>query len=224
MMINEHRAATILQLLHDSLALPNLVKPKNDPFETLVVTIISQNTADVNTERAFEALSKQFEITPKALSEAPIGEVEACLHVAGLYQAKSKAINAVSKIILEKFGGSLASVLSLPLDDARKTLMELPGVGPKTADVVLLFSVNQPTIPVDTHVNRVSKRLGFAPADGDYEAVRLSLQKIFKPKDYLSVHLLLIAHGRKTCKARRPLCRQCPVYDYCPSNFLGEKA
>lgn len=96
--------------------------------------------------------------------------------------------------------------------------MEMPGVGPKTADVVLLFSANKPTIPVDTHVNRVSKRLGLAPANGDYEEVRLSLQSFFNSKDYLSVHLLLISLGRKYCKARRPLCQKCPVNTYCPSN------
>ena len=203
--------------------MPRLVKPKVDPFETLIGTIISQNTADINTERAFEALSKQFEITPQALANAETAQIEACLHVAGLYQAKAKAIQAASKIIIEKFGGSLAPVLSLPLDEARRTLMELPGVGPKTADVVLLFSANQPTIPVDTHVNRVSKRLGLAPANGDYDAVRLRLQSLFEPKDYLAVHLLLIAHGRKTCKAQRPRCHGCPVYDYCPSNSLGDK-
>ncbi len=216
-------AATILQILQDTVAVPKLVKPKNDPFETLIVTIISQNTADANTERAFEALSKHFEITPQALANAEASEIEACLHVAGLYKGKAKTIQTASKIILEKFNGSLAPVLSLPLDEARKTLMELPGVGPKTADVVLLFSADQPTIPVDTHVNRVSKRLGLAPANGDYEAVRTSLQGLFKPKDYLAVHLLLIAHGRKFCKARHPRCHQCPVHDYCPSNWLRDK-
>jgi endonuclease-3 len=217
------RAETILKILQNALALPRLVKPKVDPFETLVVTIISQNTADVNTERAFEALSKHFEINPKTFATASTAKIEDCLHVAGLYQAKAKAIQATSKIILEKFNGSLASVLSLPLDEARKALMELPGVGPKTADVVLLFSANQPTIPVDTHVNRVSKRLGLAPVNGGYEAVRLSLQAVFKPKDYLSVHLLLISHGRKYCKAGRPCCHICPIFDYCPSNCLGNK-
>ncbi len=100
--------------------------------------------------------------------------------------------------------------------------MQIPGVGPKTADVVLLFSANKPTIPVDTHVNRVSKRLGLVPVDGGYEDVRKSLQALYAPADYLSVHLLFIAHGRKTCKAPRPLCRQCPVNQYCPSNGLGD--
>ncbi len=216
-------AATILQILQDTAAVPKLVKPKNDPFETLVITIISQNTADRNTERAFANLSKQFEVTPQALSKAETSKIEACLHVGGLYKSKAKTIQTVSKIILEKFQGSLKPILSLPLEEARKTLMELPGVGPKTADVVLLFAANQPTIPVDTHVNRVSKRLGLAPANGDYEEVRLSLQSLFDPKDYLTVHLLLIAHGRKYCKARQPLCPQCPVNSYCQSSFLGDK-
>ena len=119
--------------------MPKLVKPKNDPFETLVITIISQNTADRNTARAFENLSKQFEVTPQALSKAETSKIEACLHVGGLYKSKAKTIQTVSKIILEKFQGSLKPILSLPLEEARKTLMELPGVGPKTADVVLLF-------------------------------------------------------------------------------------
>ena len=101
--------------------------------------------------------------------------------------------------------------------------MEMPGIGPKTADVVLLFSANQPTIPVDTHVNRVAKRLGLAPANGEYEAVRLSLQRLFNQKDYLNVHLLLIAHGRKYCKAIHPLCMECPLNNYCPSKCLGNK-
>jgi endonuclease-3 len=222
-MMADTDAATILQILQNTLALPKLVKPKCDPFETLVVTIISQNTADRNTERAFENLSKQFEVTPQALSKAETSKIEACLHVGGLYRSKAKTIQAVSKIVLEKFHGSLEPILSLSLEEARKTLMELPGVGPKTVDVVLLFASNQPTIPVDTHVNRVSKRLGLAPATAGYEEVRLSLQSLFDPKDYLAVHLLLIAHGRKFCKARQRLCPRCPVNIYCPSRGLGDK-
>ena len=216
-------ALKILQTLRKSLALPKLVKPKNDPFETLIITIISQNTTDINTERAFENLSNQFEITPTALSKAETNEIEACLHIGGLYKSKAKTIKNISKIILKKFDSSLETILSLPLDDARKTLVELPGIGPKTADVVLLFSADRPTIPVDTHVNRVSKRLGWVPANGDYDVVRIGLQSLFDQKDYLKVHLLLIAHGRKYCKARHPKCLECPVNIYCPSKSSGEK-
>ena len=217
------RAARILQILKGTTDVPNLVKPKNDTFETLVVTIISQNTSDTNSERAFENLSKMFEITPRALSQAQTSKIEECLHIGGLYKSKARTIQAVSKIVLEKFGGSLKPILSLPLAEARKTLMEMPGVGPKTADVVLLFSANQPTVPVDTHVNRVTKRLGLAPASGDYETVRLSLQSLFEPKDYLTIHLLLIAHGRKYCKALKPHCYDCPLNNYCPSRSLGKE-
>ena len=222
-MLVQINALKILQILQKSLALPKLVKPKNEPFETLIITIISQNTNDINTERAFENLSNQFEITPLSLSEAETSKIEACLHIGGLYKNKTKTIKNISKIILEKFGGSLEPILSLPLDDARKTLIELPGIGPKTADVVLLFSANQPTIPVDTHVNRVSKRLGWVSANGDYDVVRLRLQSLFDQKDYLKVHLLLIAHGRKYCKARHPKCHECPVNIYCPSKSSGDK-
>ena len=219
----DQQAENILRVLNENLAMPNWTVMRHEPFETLIATIISQNTADTNTERAFENLSKQFEVTPKALSKAETSKLEACLHVGGLYKSKAKTIQTVSRIILEKFHGSLKPILLLPLEEAREALMELPGVGPKTADVVLLFAANQQTIPVDTHVYRVSKRLGWAPANGGYEEVRLSLQSLFDQKDYLAVHLLLIAHGRKYCKARQPLCSKCPVNAYCPSRGLGDK-
>ena len=211
------QATTILQILQSSVAVPSLVKVKSDPFETLIVTIISQNTADRNTAVAFEHLSKCFEIKPEALAKADPAQIEECIKVAGLYKGKTKAIQTASKIVLEKFSGTMKPILALPLEEARKTLTEIPGVGPKTADVVLLFSAQMPTIPVDTHVNRVSKRLGIAPEKGDYEAIRESLQAMFPQKDYLSVHLLLISHGRQYCKAQKPLCQTCPISIYCPS-------
>lgn len=221
--MTENRAAKVLQILRQKLALPQMLKSKSDPFETLVVTIISQNTADRNTDRAFETLSKRFEISPEALAKAETSQIEEAIKTAGLYQNKAKAIKCAAKTINEKYHGTLQSILSLPLEDARVALMQFPGVGPKTADVVLLFSAQQPTIPVDTHVNRVAKRLGFAPEKGGYEAVRGNLQALFDPADYLAVHSLLISHGRKTCKAQHPLCKECPVNAYCPSNGKWDK-
>lgn len=218
------RAETILQVLNSSLAMPRWTVQQHQPFETLIATVISQNTSDINTERAFESLSKQFEITPEALANAETAKLEKCLQVAGLYKNKAKTIKTVSRLVVERFGGSLAPVLALPMEQARKMLLELPGVGPKTADVVLLFCAGQPTVPVDTHVYCVSKRLGLAPADSDHEAVRLSLQAAFEPKDYLAVHLLLIELGRKCCRARTPQCKGCPVNSLCPSRGLGDKA
>lgn len=213
----EKRAEKILETLRKNFTLPKWISSRHDPFETLIITIISQNTSDRNTAKAFENLSKKFPITPKTLANAETTEIRECLRVAGLYRNKARVIKEISKIVLEKFGGRLTSILSMPFENARETLMQFPGVGPKTADVLLLFSANQPTIPVDTHVNRVSKRLGLAPANGDYEAVRKSLQLLYKPKDYLEIHILLILLGRKYCKARNPLCKPCPVNPLCPS-------
>ena len=146
--------------------------------------MLSQATADRNSDRAFRNLQKRFTITPDTLSKANVRELEDIIRVGGLYRNKARVIKAV---------------------------------GPKTADIVLLFCANKPTIPVDTHVNRVSKRLGLAPAKADYESIRKSLESLYSPEDSLSVHLMLISHGRKFCKARNPLCKVCPVNARCPS-------
>jgi endonuclease-3 len=218
--VKDKRAATILQILRKTFATRTRTEAKRDPFETLIVTILSQNTTNRNTERAFERLSKRFEIKPEVLAKAETSDIEDALKTAGLYRNKSITIKHVSTIISEKFNGCVQLILSLPLEEARKTFIQMPGIGPKTADVVMLYSAKQTTIPADTHVIRVSKRLGFAPTNGDYEAVRTNLQSLFEQRDYFSVHVLLIAHGRRYCKARHPTCEQCPLNVHCPSRGL----
>ena len=215
--MTENRAEKVLQILRKTFTMPKWRTSDRDPFETLIVTIISQNTAGRNTAKAFENLSKQFETTPEALANVETSQIEECLKVAGLYRNKAKAIKQISKIVLEEFRGNLKPILSLSFEEARKTLLQLPGVGPKTADVVLLFCSGKPTIPVDTHVNRVAKRLGLAPSNGDYEMVRSSLQLLYDPKDYFAVHVLLISLGRNYCRATNPICKQCPIKALCPS-------
>jgi len=216
------RAEKILRTLQKTFTSPKWTTCNRKPFNTLIVTVISQNTTNKNTAKAFENLSKQFQITPEALANAEKTKIEECLKVAGLYRNKAKTIKRVSKIIIENFQGDLTQVLSMPFEEARKALLQLPGVGPKTADVVLLFCAEKPTIPVDTHVNRVSKRLGLAPKNGDYEAIRKSLQKLYDPEDYLSIHISLILLGRTHCKARNPLCKQCPLNVLCPSRHAWD--
>ncbi len=213
---DKQRAITILQILKRT-QLQNWQLKKRAPFETLVATILSQNTSDANSSKAFETLSRAFEITPICMARAELSKIEEAIKRAGLYKTKSVAIQKTAFQILEKYGGSMQPIFNLSLEEARSLLMELPGVGPKTADVVLLFAAGKPTIPVDTHVNRVAKRLGFAPENGNYETVRSCLQKLYDPKYYVSVHLLLISHGRKICKAQCPKCGQCPVCTLCPS-------
>jgi endonuclease-3 len=220
----ETRPERILRTLRETLTVPQWTTSSKDPFRTLIVTIISQNTAGRNTAKAFENLSKRFKIAPEVLAKAQTDEIERCLKVAGLHRQKAKTIKQVSRIILDRFHGGLGAILSLPLEDARRTLLELPGVGPKTADVVLLFCAQKPTVPVDTHVFRVSKRLGLAPADGDYEGVRASLQGYYSQEDYLEVHVLLIAHGRRYCRARAPSCTECPLGNVCPSKHAWDSS
>lgn len=220
--MTERRATQILHVLRSNFSIPRWADAPKDPFQVLIMTVLSQATADRNSERAFRNLSKRFPIYPKNLAGARVEEIEAAIRVAGLYRNKSKVIKELSRLILEKFGGSLNFIHSLPLEEARKTLICLPGVGPKTADVVLIFCAGKPTLPVDTHVNRVSRRLRLVPPDADYEGVRGALQSLYLPKDYLPVHLLLISLGRRYCKARNPLCKSCPVNMLCPSREVED--
>jgi len=213
-------AETILRILRLTFTVPRWKNLTADPFKTLIVTMISQNTNDRNTGKAFENLSNRFRIAPETLAKAETKQIEECLKPAGLYRNKARAVRQVSKIVLEKYHGNMRQVLSIPFEEARKELLQLPGVGPKTADVVLLFCAGKPTVPVDTHVNRVSKRLGLSSKEADYEGVRKALQSLYNPKDYLAVHVLLILHGRRYCRARAPLCNECPLCNLCPSRYL----
>lgn len=215
------RAHKILESLRKESNLPDWSNRTRTPFETLVATVISQNTTGRNTARAFENLSKKLQITPEALSKAAVEEIERIIRVAGLYRNKARVIKNLANIVLDEFDGSLSFIFKDSLEESREKLLNLPGVGPKTADVVLLFNANRPTLPVDTHVNRVSKRLGLVNEDADYEDVRRELQQLFDPQDYYAVHVLFILHGRNHCKARNPLCKQCPINKLCPSRDLA---
>jgi endonuclease III len=220
------RAAEIYRLLKENLELPSFPSIFRDPFQVLVITVISQNTNDLNTERAYRNLEARGLISPEAIHRASLEELEDALRVAGLYRNKARRLKELADRVLEEFGGDLSKLLSMPLEEARRRLLELPGVGFKTADVILLFCGGKPVIPIDTHVNRTAKRLGLARAEAGYEEVRLSLQKLY-PLDarlYLELHLLLISLGRRFCKARRPLCEACPLREACPSAALNRPA
>jgi len=215
--MSKERAEEILQILRKNFTVPNLSGRVKDPFKVLVRTVISQSTAEVNTRRAYEKLSRKLPITPEDLSKADIKVIEEALRVAGLYRNKARTLKRIAHQILESYGGSLDFIYSEPLIEARRRLMELPGVGFKTADIILLFCANRPVLPVDTHVNRVSKRLGLAPAGADREGVRVSLQSLYRPEEFFDVHMLFIALGRRYCKAIKPSCSICPAVELCPS-------
>ena len=192
-------------------------KEKKNPFETLVVTVLSQNSTDKLAVKSFENLDVALGgISPRKLALAPIRKIRDAIKIGGLQEQKASGLKNLSRKLLKEYNGKLDQILDKPFDEARDLLMQLPQVGPKTADVVLVTAAGKSTIPVDTHVDRVSRRLGLAPLKGGYEKVRQSLQSLYKPSEYHRVHLLLIAHGRAYCAAQNPKCSVCPVENYCP--------
>ncbi len=221
-MTDEERAQEILTILRKTFSLPDWKTRPEKPFTTLIRTVLSQATNDRNRDKAFKNLSEKFRLTPTVLSKANVKAIEKAIRIGGLHRNKSRVIKELSRVIVEELNGTLDFIYSTSLDEARELLMALPGIGPKTADVVLLFSANKPVLPVDTHVNRVSKRLELVAPKADYERVRLTLQSLYSPNHYLAVHILLIMLGRKYCTARRPSHASCPVNMLCPSAKLGD--
>lgn len=226
-MTERERAKKILAILKTEFTLPDWASfrsgSKGTVFESLIRTVLSQATNDRNRDRAYKNLSAKFAISPQALANANINDIAKAIHVGGLYRNKSRKIKALSKFVLAHFDGSLDFVFSDPLLGARTKLMSIPGVGPKTADVVLLFSAGKPTFPVDTHVFRVSRRLRLAPLHANHEDVRGSLESLYTPEEYLPAHLGLISLGRNACRARNPLHKSCPICSLCPTAKLEEQ-
>lgn len=189
-------------------------RPPSSPFEILVATILSQNTNDKRSRAAYEQLRSHIGVTPEKLASADLREIELAVRPAGIYRQKARAIRDFSSALLTKYGGEMRKILDKPMEEARGILMSFKGIGSKTADVVLIFGARKPVIPVDTHVRRVSHRLGLAP-ETDYEKVRRSLESQIEPKHYGEFHFLLIQLGKVICKARKPDCEHCPLSDLC---------
>jgi len=186
-----------------------------DPVATLVGTILSQNTNDVNRDRAFERLQGQFP-TWELVRDAPTEALVEAVRPAGLAPTKAPRIQqALRRITAERGKISLDFLADLPLEDAREWLLSLPGVGPKTAAIVLLFALGRPAFPVDTHVHRVTRRLGLIPDRTTREKAHELLEQLVPPELYYVFHINLIAHGRAICHARNPECARCVLQDDC---------
>ena len=190
--------------------------PHGDAVAELVLTVLSQNTADTNSGRAFTQLLRRYP-TWAAIAEAPPDEVVATIQPGGLAAQKAPRIQAILRAVEERSPGwDLEFLRAMPLEDARAWLRALPGVGPKTAACVLLFALGLPAMPVDTHVERVSRRLALIPERLDAARAHDALEAIVDPAAYYRFHMLLIKHGRRTCIARRPACERCPLAPECP--------
>jgi len=185
------------------------------PLDELVSTILSQNTNDLNRDRAFEALRRRFPGWEE-VRDAPRGSVVAAIRPAGLANQKGPRIQTVLRLITAERGDlDLAFLRRLPAEQVRAWLLRFAGVGPKTAAIVMLFSLDMPAFPVDTHIHRVSGRLGLRPAKATAERAHEILGALFPPETYKSAHLNLIRLGREICQARRPACDRCPVTRWC---------
>jgi endonuclease-3 len=196
-----------------------VLAPRFPPVGELVYTVLSQNTADVNTDRTYAALRRQF-ATWREVRDAPVAEVEKTIAPGGLSHVKAPRIGAILRALSEAGGEPDLGLLDgLSDGEALAYLQRLPGVGPKTAACVLLFSLGRPAMPVDTHVHRVAGRLGLLEPRLTADAAHGVLTALAGPAatDIYAAHVDLVRHGRRVCHARRPACEACPLNDLCPS-------
>ena len=194
---------------------PRWASARLDPVSELVLTILAQNTADVNSHRAFLALRESYPTWDQVL-EAPTEELTDVIRPGGLAPTKAPRIQQVLAEIRDSRGGfDLSFLADLPLDAARDWLVALPGIGRKTAAIVLLFCFGMPALPVDTHVFRVAQRLGLLPPKADLAKAHDLLEAALQPDEVYPFHVDLIRHGRDTCRAPRPICALCPLTDAC---------
>jgi endonuclease-3 len=210
----KERAIEIHQRLLDVYGEPSWRNPLQ-PMDELISTILSQNTNDVNRDRAFQSLRYHFP-TWEMVRDAVEDEVIEAIQTAGLANQKGPRIQAILRAITEERGNlDLEFLRQMPPQDVYDWLTKFKGVGPKTAAIVLQFSLNMPAFPVDTHIYRLSNRLGLRPPKASAEASHTILAQLFPPETYYAAHLNIIRHGRQVCHARKPECQNCFLQDLC---------
>jgi endonuclease-3 len=190
-------------------------EPDGDPLGGLVATILSQNTSDINSERAYSSLRSRFP-TWEAVLRAPQDQVADAIRSGGLAQIKAARIQEALATLYQRYGHLDLDWLSgTQVPEARAILTGLHGVGAKTASCVLLFNLGKPAFPVDTHVYRLSLRIGFAGPKMSPAAVQDLVEASIAPERTYPLHVNLIRHGRQVCKALRPECGDCPIRRLC---------
>ncbi len=187
---------------------------RDDPLAVLVRGILSQNTSDVNSHRAYASLMERFGDWEGVAAASP-AQIERTIRSGGLAQQKSRTINAVMEWLSDRDGYSLDFLGDLDSREVERSLTGIRGVGIKTARLVLLFGFGRPVFVVDTHVHRVSRRLGLIPEKATRRKAHDLLDGLVPDEDKYSGHLNMIEHGRRTCRARNPLCGECVVRPWC---------
>jgi endonuclease-3 len=194
-------------------------RARRDPIDALIGTILSQNTSDANSARAFSSLEASFD-SWEALASAPVERIARAIQAGGLHQIKAARIKQALEQIAEEQGRiNLGSLKSKTMSEAEDYLMRLPGVGRKTARCVLLFSLGKPSLPVDTHIFRVARRLGLIDSKTTIAKAPDLLQEQIPPSKVYQFHVHMIEHGRKICRARQPRCNKCILRGICPSSL-----
>ena len=189
-----------------------------DPLDELILTVLSQHTSDLNAERAFADLQRVFPGGWQQVQDAPTVEVADAIRSGGLANSKAPRIQAIVREVRDREGSfDLSSLRAMTDDEARDYLIGLPGIGPKTAAVVLSFALGRDAMPVDTHVHRVTRRLGLIPAKATAERADRILHELVPDGMRTPLHVAFIRLGREICKAPTPRCRQCPLKELCPT-------
>jgi endonuclease-3 len=202
---------------------PAVWEPRYDATSELVFTILSQHTSDLNSERAFINLMKTFE-TFDAIASAPVEQIEEAIRRGGLAKTKAPRIKKVLNDVYDELGSfDLSFLAEMPLDEAKAWLKKFDGIGPKTAAIILSFALGMPAMPVDTHIYRVSQRLGLIGPKVTADQAHDILEPMVAPDEVFAFHVYLIEHGRKVCKAQRPKCNECVLGWGCPSQFAFDK-
>ena len=218
------KAQTVYQLLVDFYGIPEWRQPL-PAVDELISTILSQNTNDVNRDAAFYRLKERFP-TWEGVGDAPPEEVQDAIRPAGLANQKGPRMQAILRQITEERGSlDLDFLKEETREDAHAWLNRFNGVGPKTAAIVLQFSLGIPALPVDTHVYRVTGRVGLRPQKMSVEKAHVWLEQVFTPDQYGPGHLNIIRLGREICHARKPECERCPlqaVCDYCHNQVASD--
>ncbi len=185
------------------------------PFEVLISTILSQSTTVANEKRGMDGLRAALKtITPRTVAAASERTIARAIWHAGLARQKAPRIRSVAERLARDWGGDLGRILALPTEQARGVLTSMPGVGPKTADVVLAIAGGHPMFPVDTHIARITRRWRIVGRE-NYEATRAALESWTPPAKRITWHLAIISLGRDLCKAQRPRCEVCPASKDC---------
>lgn len=191
------------------------VRKRRDPVSQLVATILSQATTDIQTARSFEALRARFP-TWEQVRDAPVTEIAKEIRASGLSKQKAPRIKAALRFITRERGKiELRFLKSLPDEEAYRWLLSINGVGSKTASIVLLFAFERPFFPVDTHIHRITRRLGWVPTNASADKAHSILEPLIPKKAHYRLHVNLIRFGREICIALSPRCEVCPLADMC---------